>query len=526
MRVTNGMIINTTLNGLYSNMNNINKTYAQMVTGKKIQTVSDDPIIAGRALKLKTSVLETEQYQSNAKEALSFMEITEASMKNMTEILKTIRTKCVQASTGTLEAEDKETIKTEIAQLWKQIQQEANGTYNGRYVFSGYKTSKPLVLDKNYEIKDNPLKVTYDTTIGSKSSVADGTELADGSIVAAGSTIGKGSIINAGSELGKGTVLSEADAETMLGLTFEAGKYTFDKENTLKADTVISQDALDKLKAAGVTVDCTEIMDENGVGTGKYTVNTDATIPVNTHLEDDVASELFGLKSSGDGTYTTTVKHTTVNKPTGQPYTLTGEMTVGATTTLKAGAGEQTILKGNSTLAQNSVVREGSTLAVGSTLGKGTLNPEVVGKIDGQAIQYEIGVNSTITVNTEGMDDTFLQMEKSFNEMFLLLEDSLKDDSITTEQLHNKFTSMLDEIDDIMANISEKTSDLGSRESRVDYVQSRLIDQKTSYKNLLSETEDVDIEEVYTNFNVQYATYQSALQATSKIITNTLADYL
>lgn len=521
MRVTNGMIINTTLNGLYSNMNNINKTYAQMVTGKKIQTVSDDPIIAGRALKLKTSVLETEQYQSNAKEALSFMEITEASMKNMTEILKTIRTKCVQASTGTLEAEDKETIKTEIAQLWKQIQQEANGTYNGRYVFSGYKTSKPLVLDKNYEIKDNPLKVTYDTTIGSKSSVADGTELADGSIVAAGSTIGKDSVINAGSELGKGTVLSEADAETMLGLTFEAGKYTFDKDNTLKADTVISQDALDKLKAAGVTVDCTEIMDENGVGTGKYTVNTDATIPVNTHLEDDVASELFGLKSSGDGTYTTTTKHETIAK-----CELTGEMTVGATTTLKAGVGEQTILKGNSTLAENSVVKEGSTLAVGSTLGKGTLNPEVVGKIDGQAIQYEIGVNSTITVNTEGMDDTFLQMEKSFNEMFLLLEDSLKDDSITTEQLHNKFTSMLDELDDIMANISEKTSDLGSRESRVDYVQSRLIDQKTSYKNLLSETEDVDIEEVYTNFNVQYATYQSALQATSKIITNTLADYL
>ena len=43
---------------------------------------------------------------------------------------------------------------------------------------------------------------------------------------------------------------------------------------------------------------------------------------------------------------------------------------------------------------------------------------------------------------------------------------------------------------------------------------------------VLSETEDIDMEEVYTNFNVQYATYQSALQAMSKVITNTLADYL
>ena len=77
-----------------------------------------------------------------------------------------------------------------------------------------------------------------------------------------------------------------------------------------------------------------------------------------------------------------------------------------------------------------------------------------------------------------------------------------------------------------MVNISEKVSDLGSRMSRVEYTQERLIDQKATFENLLSETEDVDIEEVYTNFNIQYATYQSALQATSKIIKNTLADYL
>ncbi len=62
--------------------------------------------------------------------------------------------------------------------------------------------------------------------------------------------------------------------------------------------------------------------------------------------------------------------------------------------------------------------------------------------------------------------------------------------------------------------------------SRIDYVKSRLTEQKTTFKNLLSETEDVDIEETYVEFNTQYATYQSALKATSKIITNTLADYL
>ena len=92
MRVTQGMIINNSLNGLYKNMNGMNKLYGQMTTGKKIQTVSEDPIIAGRALKLKTTVLETTQYQNNVKEANSWMEITEAALDNMTEILKDLRT--------------------------------------------------------------------------------------------------------------------------------------------------------------------------------------------------------------------------------------------------------------------------------------------------------------------------------------------------------------------------------------------------------------------------------------------------
>ena len=299
MRVTNGMIRNTTLNGLYTNMNLLNKTYAQMATGKKIQTVSDDPIIAGRALKLKSTVLEADQYESNTKEAMSWMEVTEAALDNMTEILKSIRTKCVQASNGTLEKEDLSAIKTDIEQLWNQLQEEANATYGGRYIFSGYKTKEPLMIN-------------------------------------------------------------------------------------------------------------------------------------------------------------------------------------------------------------------------------GAVNPKVDGQIGGHSIEYEIGVNSTISINTQGMDVILGTMKKEFEEIFNAVEDP----NVTATDLNKLFTDKLDSIDSIMVNISEKVSDLGSRMSRVEYTQERLIDQKATFENLLSETEDVDIEEVYTNFNIQYATYQSALQATSKIIKNTLADYL
>ncbi|MBE6024130.1 MAG: flagellar hook-associated protein 3 [Cellulosilyticum sp.] len=309
MRVTNGMIRNTTLNGLYNNMNALSKTYAQMSTGKKIQTVSDDPIIAGRALKLTTTVLETTQYESNVKEAMSWMENTESALDNMTKMLREIRTKCEQAANGTYEKDSLDAIKTDIEQLWTQLQDEANVTYGGRYVFSGYKTDTPLIKD-------------------------------------------------------------------------------------------------------------------------------------------------------------------------------------------------------------------------------GAVNPDIVGT-DGQSIQYEIGVNSTITVNTEGMDDIFNKLYVMFNGEKdaagnVVTSGIFTDCETITDstELNKRFSNRLDEIDGYLAEISEKTSDLGSRMSRIDYVQERLGEQKIAYKALLTETEDIDVEEVYTKFNVQYATYQSALQATSKIITNTLADYL
>lgn len=518
MRVTNGMIINTSLSGLYNNMNAMNKTYAQMTTGKKIQTVSDDPIIAGRALKLKTTVLENTQYQSNTKEANSWMEVTEVALDNMTKILDEIRTKCVQGATGTLEKKDKESIKTEIAQRWKQLQDEANVTYGGRYVFSGYKTNESLVLTKDLEIKGKDITFAGDISIGGKSTIASGSELADGTTIAKGSTLGKDTTINAGSEIGAGTIFSKEDINGMLdgtGFKLEDGKYTYDADYTISAETTISIDAQAALDPSNSSDKFVANRDDSGAIVS-YTLKEDFTIPANTQLENKISEEVSGLTFDGIS-YTTTKTHTTA-----KDYTLTKELSIGGTSTLKG----TTTVKGDTTIAQNSIIKEGSICKVGTTLGKGSLNPEVIGKIDGHAIEYEIGVNSTITVNTEEMDSIFIKMAECFNEMFSKIDESLEDDTITVTDLHNMFNKKLDEIDKILENVSEVTSDLGSRMSRVEYVDSRLTDQKLTFKDLLSETEDIDIEEVYTNFNVQYATYQSALQATAKIITNTLADYL
>lgn len=453
MRVTNGMLVNTTLTGLYNNMNAMNKTYAQMTTGKKIQTVSDDPIIAGRALKLKSSVLENEQYESNTKEATSWMEITEGALTNMHDILETIRTKCVEAANGTLEKEDKEVIKDEINELLKQLQEEANVSYSGRYVFSGYKTSEPLVLTTATKLEEDR-QLAADLYLSGEVKIEENTVTHTTNVLAA----------EKGSVLGKGTVLGE--------------NTTLAKDTVLPKGTVLSKE--DAVDLSLLTAD--EAANLEGE---VYTLTEEKKIP--------------------DGGYTTKK-----------------EITLGEKTELL----EDTTLGKGTTLAKGTTLKEGSTLAKGTTLPAGTLNPAVNGNITGQSIQYEIGVNSTISVNTLKMDEVFSNMIQTIGELSSNIEASLEDESVTTEQLYELFNDKLEVFDGLLGDVSKATTDLGARMSRVEYVQNRLVDQKTTLKSLLSDTEDIDIEEVYVNFNTQYAAYQSALQATSKIITNTLADYL
>ncbi len=418
MRVTNGMIRNNTLNSLYTNMGRLDTLYTQMSTLKKIQRPSDNPIVAGRALKLRINVLEAEQYKSNTDEAMSWMSITEKALDNITGIIKDIRYKCVHASTDTLETKDREKIKADIEQLWEQLQQESNVTYAGRHVFSGYKTNEPVMLVKDMTLTaaETPLTLGEDITV-----VSD-------------------------THLPTGTVIPAA------GMTLTAG-------TTLAAGTVSPADIT--LQGPPVT-----------------TLTAGTAIVVNTPL------------------------------PAG--------------TTVAAG----TIIAPGLTVPKGTTLPAGTILQQGTTFSAGTVNPKVVGQIDAQNIQYEVGVGSTITVNTLGMDKLMNQVFIDIKQIRDALDTHEDPDPAKHANLHEMFDKMLGIFDKRLSTASEMTADLGSRTNRLEYTASRLTDDKTNFTELLSKTEDVDLEEIYTEFNAQYAVYQSALQATSKVIMNTLADFL
>jgi flagellar hook-associated protein 3 FlgL len=94
-------------------------------------------------------------------------------------------------------------------------------------------------------------------------------------------------------------------------------------------------------------------------------------------------------------------------------------------------------------------------------------------------------------------------------------------DSIQTK-FENQITKYQNYIDDTNVAITENAT----RGSRLDLISTRLQNQKTTFKELQTDNEDIDVTEVAVELSSSQLTYQAALMATSKIMQTNLMNYI
>ena len=159
MRITNGILINNSLSNINTNKNKIDKLFTQLSSEKKIQRPSDDPIVAIRALRFRSTLSEINQYLSkNIPDADSWLTSTDDAMENIVGMLGDITQYCNQAVNGYLDVTNKNTIVEELRAYRDQIYSDANADCAGRTIFTGYKTDSTLTFINNntnkYEITE------------------------------------------------------------------------------------------------------------------------------------------------------------------------------------------------------------------------------------------------------------------------------------------------------------------------------------------------------------------------------------
>jgi flagellar hook-associated protein 3 FlgL len=140
IRTTNNQAAVHVLDDLQRVSASLQATQRKLSTGKEINQVEDDPVGAGRAMFLRSQVSDVQQYQKNINEALGFQDASESSMSAVQDIMKRVKELVVQAGNGTLDQTGLNNIAAEIKQLVEAARQSMNGTYAGRYLFSGTAT--------------------------------------------------------------------------------------------------------------------------------------------------------------------------------------------------------------------------------------------------------------------------------------------------------------------------------------------------------------------------------------------------
>lgn len=152
MRITNGILINNSLNNINNNKTNMDTLNTQLASEKKIQRPSDDPIIAIRALRFRSTLSEINQYLSkNIPDAESWMTETERALENTVKVLSDITEYCNQAVNGYYDTTNKNTIVSQLKAYRDQIYSDANADCAGRTIFTGYKTDGTLTFTSDNE---------------------------------------------------------------------------------------------------------------------------------------------------------------------------------------------------------------------------------------------------------------------------------------------------------------------------------------------------------------------------------------
>ena len=538
MRITTKVIQNNSLNNINTNKLLQDKLSQQMSTEKKVNRPSDDPIVAIRALRLRTNVNQINQYyEKNVPDAESWLEVTESALSSMSDVVTDMIDQCIKGSNEDLTTEDRETILTALKALRDEVYATGNSDYAGRYIFSGYRTDTPLTFEFGAE---QLYTITEQVTNGKIDKIT---------------------------YVETGDILDVHDTNFSQMTNIKEQEVTQSEIHRIR----LSYDNLtgDFKDADGnvITTASVKFTDANGNELKLDDGNGNKTVDIEYEDAMSVYDDPSPYSVINDGNHQNSV--ILVKE--------TGELLLGANVyeefmsmqddiATAANEGEIRIQyqkehwNGNDLRPEHyfacETEKDGKTITYNGDYLLGISDEEK------QVIEYDVGLNQRIRVNTTAdevfthdinrdvedmiktMEDT-VAMQKQVEELKKLLEaEKLKNNTNNVEILEKQLaaaekaftflnektqkmfeggiTKMQKHLDAVNFAVTEN----GSRGQKLELISNRLMSQQTNFETLRSENEDIDITEVAIKLSSAELTYSSALMATGKVLQNNLMNFI
>lgn len=510
MRMTNKIMQNNSLYNINQNKILEDKLTNQMTNQSKIVRPSDDPVVAIRALRLRSNVASVTQYHDkNAADADQWLTVTADALKTIDEVLKNLYEQATGAANKYLTSDDLDIILEQMDSLTKEFYASGNVDYAGRYVFSGFRTDTAITFSSEDIAQMDKDSVSYEITekIGYEGI----------------------STINY-------TDFSVLDKGLPPGISADESYEQYVTNNTLYRFRLSYDEVDGKDKDGNNTV---PVLTKNGlpvteINTTPYETAEDAYKAVIDGTEKGIAY----IPSTGELVFSEAY-YQTLDK--GDKFEITYN--------------KSNWEDGDINPVHYFPCTETKTVG-------GQTKQTVYNKVkEDQDIYYDVGFNQKIQVNTvtdevfthnvrRDMDDFYHQsrqqleeietkisdiekkMEEvpegsqAYEELAAQLKGANKAATYIRENIQKKFENQITKYQKYRDDNDLAITNNATRGSRLDLITERLSNQKATFKELQTDNEGIDITQVAVELSSAELTYQAALMATGKIMQTNLMNYI
>ncbi|MET0256910.1 MAG: flagellar hook-associated protein FlgL, partial [Luteibacter sp.] len=149
MRISTSWGAQQSVNQMLDRQYQLSQTQLALGNGKAIQSPSDNPAAAARAVDVSSASAQNDQYTRNIQSATTKLSTEEQALSSAGDILDRIRSITLEGVNGTQTDESRQSIATELRQTLKQLVALGNTKDGqGEYVFAGSRTTtQPFTID-------------------------------------------------------------------------------------------------------------------------------------------------------------------------------------------------------------------------------------------------------------------------------------------------------------------------------------------------------------------------------------------
>ncbi len=524
MRITNKIMRNNSLYNINQNKMLEDQLSNQMTNQSKIVRPSDDPVVAIRALRLRSNVTNVSQYyDKNSPDAEQWLTVTGDALDTIDEVLEDLYKQASTASNKYLTSDDLQIILTQMESLTKEFYASGNVDYAGRFVFSGFRTDTAITFSAEDIAEMGRHPVSYE--IQEEMSYADISTInyTDFDVISDG--------------VPAGVTSAESYEQYVTNNTLYRFRLSYDSVDgadasgniPLKITDATGKDLTIKRDAAGDPV-----VDAGGNTQSIITEYADAEAAYKA-VANGTETGIAYIPSSGELVFSE--QYYKDNYKEGDNFRITYE--------------KSSWVEGDINPVHYFKCTE--TKDDGTKIAYNTVKQD-------QDIFYDVGFNQQIQVNTvanevfthnvrRDMDDfqhclkelkaietQKSDIEKKMSEVeegsadYIDLQKKLeaveKADTYIRDSIQTKFENQITKYQNYMDDTNVAITNNATRGSRLELISTRLMNQKATFKELQTNNEDIDITEVAVELSSSELTYQAALMATSKIMQTNLMNYI